>query len=350
MTAPAQPDPSRSGRSTAAVRATRFASGLAIAAAAVAALQFVRPDAELITAPFAPATAAAASVPVAIASPNAFGKSGQVKVRFSLPGEAVEYPLAVTGDPSALTYQWVRLVDSLPADVTRPLAGTGLVAPTQPGFYQLAVTKGESRRLVDGLTLAVMVPFSQKLGNTLNGYRIGMYVAERLRGGRGERPDGFVEIRPENRDVQLTKHLRVSDFLTHDDQRVWPRYAAVNPRLLDKLELVMNEIEKLRGEGPRVKILIDVHSGFRTPLHNHNVEGAARDSRHQYGDAADVTIDADGDGKFTRFDSRIVAMAVERVEQLNPELAGGMGLYLSRRFAVPYVHIDARGQRARWGG
>jgi hypothetical protein len=29
---------------------------------------------------------------------------------------------------------------------------------------------------------------------------------------------------------------------------------------------------------------------------------------------------------------------------------GGLGLYTSRRYRTPYVHIDARGKRSRWQG
>ena len=45
----------------------------------------------------------------------------------------------------------------------------------------------------------------------------------------------------------------------------------------------------------RVRIL----SGFRAPYYNDKIvaEGAASASRHQYGDAADVIIDANGDGR-----------------------------------------------------
>jgi uncharacterized protein YcbK (DUF882 family) len=95
---------------------------------------------------------------------------------------------------------------------------------------------------------------------------------------------------------------------------------------------------------------VDVHSGFRSPSHNARVPRAASDSRHQYGDAADVTIDADGDGKITMTDELLVMLAVERVEDANPDLVGGLGLYTSRRYSSPYVHIDARGKRSRWKG
>jgi uncharacterized protein YcbK (DUF882 family) len=135
---------------------------------------------------------------------------------------------------------------------------------------------------------------------------------------------------------------------------VWPKYVALNPRLLDKLELVLAKVgaraawAQSLDEAPDVAF--DVHSGFRTPAHNGGVWRAARDSRHQYGDAADVAIDADGDGRVTLRDEVLVARAVEQVESEHPELVGGLGLYTSRHYRTPYVHIDTRGKRSRWTG
>jgi hypothetical protein len=200
------------------------------------------------------------------------------------------------------------------------------------------------------MTLAVLVPFSQKLGAMLNGYRIGTYLAEKL-GSRVDRsppPVGFVEVGREAADLPITKHLLLSDFMSHDRQDSWPRYAAVNPRVLDKLELVIAEIARRHGDTSNVKVSVDVHSGFRAPWYNREVERSAKDSRHQYGDAADVAIDANFDGRYTIADSRLVAIAVDKVEAEHPDLVGGMGLYTSRRYHTPYVHIDARGTRARW--
>jgi uncharacterized protein YcbK (DUF882 family) len=230
-----------------------------------------------------------------------------------------------------------------------------VVTPARPGLYHLALTTREPRmhaaieprRVLGDITIAVLVPFGQKLGGMINGYRIGAYPFERL---GGERPLGFVEVDHRTADLPVSRHLRLRDFLTHDGQTQWPRYVAMSPRLLDKLELVVNEVARmnLRGISDPLRISVDVHSGFRTPLHNRNVEGAALSSRHQFGDAADVAIDADGDGRFTSFDSRLVAMAVEMVEKRHPELTGGLGVYVQAR--SPYVHIDARGRRARWWG
>ncbi len=42
--------------------------------------------------------------------------------------------------------------------------------------------------------------------------------------------------------------------------------------------------------------------------------------------------------------------AVEAVEAENPDLAGGLGLYVSANYRRPFVHMDTRGQRVRWTG
>jgi uncharacterized protein YcbK (DUF882 family) len=289
-------------------------------------------------------------LPLVVPSPNAFGKSGEVKVRFTLPGERVEYPLEVRGNPTRLAYQWIRAGDGVAVDSTRSLRGSSLLAPPEPGFYQLALVRGGQREVVDGMTLTVLRPFSQKLGSTLNGFKIGTYIAERLDGVRERPPEGFVEVEASDVNRSVSKHFRLADFMAHDDQDTWPKYVALSPRLLDKLELVLGELTRARKIAGDAQLALDVHSGFRTPIYNRTVSRAARDSRHQYGDAADVVVDANGDGRFTVADSRLVALAVEAVERDHPELAGGMGLYTSRRYRTPYVHIDARGRRARWQG
>lgn len=280
-------------------------------------------------------------------APDAFGSSGRVNLRFALPGEAIEFPLEVSGDPGTLKYQWVRVGDELPVDTARWLAGAPITAPHDPGFYNMALLRDSMREVVREPTLGVMVPFDQKVGGLLNGYRIGTYLAERI-GHPDGRPDGFLEVTPAEAELPVSRHFRISDFITHDTQGdVWPKYVALNPRLLDKLELVLAKLSAERGVRD---LALDVHSGFRTPAHNAQVPRAARDSRHQYGDAADIAIDVDGDGRVSVFDEVLVAKAVEEVEDEHPELVGGLGLYISGRYRTPYVHIDARGRRSRWRG
>ncbi len=290
------------------------------------------------------------SIPLAAPSATAFGSSGGVLLKFAMPGARVEYPLDVHGDPTALSYSWVRVGDTLTVTAPKALAGAELDAPAKAGFYRLAIVRGDRQRIVEGLTVAVLVPFKEKEGAMLNGYRIGTYLAENI-AGKQDPPEGFLEIMPQDVDLPISTHLKVGDFLNHDAQETWPRYAAVSPRLLDKLELVISELARWHGGTPtEVALALDVHSGFRAPDHNRKISRAARDSQHQYGDAADVAIDANGDGKYTAMDSRMVGLAVEIVELKHPDLVGGLGIYTSGHTRTTYVHIDARGKRARWRG
>ena len=328
----------------------RLTTALLAVCAAVGVLQFYRPGTVLGRTPFG-GRSPAATPSIGNASFNAFGRSGEVKLLFSMPGQRIEFPLAVGGDPATLRYEWTSLRGTESGFVPMPVDGAEVAAPKDPGFYFLTLVRGEDRQIIREPVVAVMRPFQEKLGTMLNGYRIGTYLAERLRG-KEERPDGFLEIFPQHLDLAVSKHLRLRHFVTHDDQaEVWPKYVALNPRLLDKLELVFAELEGQRAEGSATGALeVEVHSGFRTPGHNRRISGAAKDSRHQYGDAADVVVDANRNGRFDRSDYRLVVAAVEAIERNHPDLAGGLGIYTSRRFAKPYVHIDARGKRSRWRG
>jgi Peptidase M15 len=206
-------------------------------------------------------------------------------------------------------------------------------------------------------TVFTMRSFGQKVKAWLNGYRLGYWPQEkgRLRSDAYRNPDGFIEVTPENEDTRVSEHFRLRDFVSHDQKDVWPKYVVLREPLLDKLELVIEDLNDhgINAEGMRVR------SGFRTPAHNAAVrnEGSARDSRHQFGDAADVFIDQDGNGKMSDLngdhkvnfaDVKLILDAVERVEARYPELVGGTGLYAYSGRSGPFAHIDVRGTRARW--
>jgi Peptidase M15 len=206
-------------------------------------------------------------------------------------------------------------------------------------------------------TVFTMRSFGQKVKAWLNGYRLGYWPQEkgRLRSEAYRNPDGFIEVTPDNEDTRVSEHFRLRDFVSHDQKDVWPKYVVLREPLLDKLELVIEDLNDhgVNAEGMRIR------SGFRTPAHNQAVrnEGSARDSRHQFGDAADVFIDEDGNGKMSDLngdhkvnfaDVKLILDAVERVEARYPELVGGTGLYAYSGRSGPFAHIDVRGTRARW--
>ncbi|MEO8908685.1 MAG: D-Ala-D-Ala carboxypeptidase family metallohydrolase [Gemmatimonadaceae bacterium] len=206
-------------------------------------------------------------------------------------------------------------------------------------------------------TVFTMRSFGQKVRALLNGYKLGYWPEERgrVRSEAYRNPDGFIEVTPDNEDTRVSEHFRLRDFVSHDQKEVWPKYVVLREPLLDKLELVIEDLNNhgVNAEGMRVR------SGFRTPAHNYAVrgEGSARDSRHQFGDAADVFIDQDGNGKMSDLngdgrvnfaDVKLILDAVERVEAQYPELVGGTGLYAYSGASGPFAHIDVRGTRARW--
>jgi hypothetical protein len=208
-------------------------------------------------------------------------------------------------------------------------------------------------------SLITMLPFSAKQSGRIGSYRIGNWPHERHASSSSEyaNPEGFIEVTAENESTFVSDHFRLSDFLTHDQQDTWPKYLVLNERLVDKLELV---IQDLNAHGVHVEHLA-VMSGFRTPEYNRQgvgEGGRARDSRHQYGDAADVYVDNEGrgrmddlnhDGRVNYRDARVIRDAVDRVEAAHPELVGGVGVYRGNSVHGPFAHIDARGVRARWG-
>jgi hypothetical protein len=341
-------------------RRERLATFVIVSLAALGVVQFFRPAGAAARSPFSRFTASEARFVRAAAlgrgghaeaSRDAFGRSGEVRMRFALPGTTLEFPLVVGGDPRTLRYEWVRVGDTTAVDSSQALRGANVASPRRPGFYRLAVKRGSEREIMAEPIVAVLMPFQRKVGGMLNGYRIGTYLTERLAGGRDhDHPEGFLEVGPDQVGLHVSTHLTVGDFITRDSQDdVWPKYVALNPRLLDKLELVIAEVRRRRGRVRVFDLALGVHSGFRTPWHNARVPRAAGDSRHQYGDAADVVMDANGDGRITAADGMLVANAVERVEFEYPDLAGGLGLYTGRQFRTPYVHIDTRGTPARWG-
>ncbi len=254
------------------------------------------------------------------------GLSGKVFARFVLPED------------------WISLA-ALPgaqvASVSAQVASASIQGGSPPGNE----------------TVFTMRSFGQKVRAWLNGYRLGYWPQEkgRLRSEAYRNPDGFIEVTPENEDTRVSEHFRLRDFVSHDQKEVWPKYVVLREPLLDKLELVIEDLNDhgVNAEGMRIR------SGFRTPAHNTAVrgEGSARDSRHQFGDAADVFIDQEGNGKMSDLngdgkvnfaDVKMILDAVERVEARYPELVGGTGLYAYTGRSGPFAHIDVRGVRARW--
>jgi hypothetical protein len=227
-----------------------------------------------------------------------------------------------------------------------------------PSTALAASARGESGLLLPELRRVNVVPFEAKKNGRIGGYRLGQWPYERGRAPSAAyaNPGGFMEVTRENRDLPISKHFVLGDFLTRDQAAVWPKYLLLDPRLVDKLELVIAELER----GGRPIRHVTVMSGFRTPSYNGsggNTSGRAALSRHMYGDATDVFVDDDrdgrpddlnGDGRVDIRDAECFAAAAERVEARYPDLVGGVGVYPATAGHGPFTHVDVRGLRARW--
>ena len=224
----------------------------------------------------------------------------------------------------------------------------------QPGVQSLGLPAPNG----DSLVVVTLESFATMRGTRLDDYRVGRWPTRGLgvRNPRYAPPPGFISVTMENESTPVSKRFRLRDFLTHDQQGVWPKVLVLRVELLDKLELIGDKLES-RGLPSSLRIM----SGFRTPQYNAQRAGRrggrARESRHMYGDAADVIVDVngdgvmddlDGDGKITIRDARVLYAVAEGVEVQHPDLAGGLSAYPGNSAHGPFVHIDARGVRARW--
>ena len=217
-----------------------------------------------------------------------------------------------------------------------------------------------SQLRIASLQVLPMVPFEEKVRGRVGLYRMGYWPGEKraVRSGVYENPLGFLQITPENQDLYVSEHFRLRDFVTKDQSAVWPKYLVLREALIDKLELTINELQAMGCDVTHLTVM----SGFRHPAYNQQGVangGRAPDSRHQFGDAADVFADndrdgmlddLDGDGRITIRDGNLMVRAVERVEAKFPALTGGMGRYHATHAHGPFVHVDVRGTTARWGG
>ena len=296
------------------------------------------------------------------------GKSGEPIVPESLPpGATITYSSADDGADSAR-------VASARADSSRTVAALGAaadsatramdpgrvaLAPEESGVWTTAIRVGNALKQVTDFSVITLTPISERRRGRIGLYYIGTWPTERGRRRPGYvTPSGFIEVTPENQDTPVSDHFALGDFLTHDQQTIWPKYLVLDLRLVDKLELVLRDLE----ENGYATNGVHVMSGFRTPQYNvggGDPRGRATFSRHMYGDASDIFIDNDGngwmddlnhDGKVDIRDAGAILAAVDRVEREHPGLVGGAGVYPAESGHGPFIHIDVRGYRARWVG
>jgi hypothetical protein len=271
-----------------------------------------------------------------------------VMAMFVLPNELV--PVSVepgSGSPSG--YQLVAASGA--TNAVRDGAWTW-VAPSKPGLYPVEIHDPQSGQTMT-LNVFVMVPYNNMRAGVLNGYRIGRYPNGKSQFYR--RPPGFIEVSPGMEGVQVSPHFTLGQFLCK--QAGGPtKYLVLREPLLVKLEELLAEVNN-RG---REAWTFELMSAYRTPNYNRAIGNVTTLSRHHYGDAADIYVDNDGDGRMddlngdgrhTLADAHWLGAIVNSTQD-EPEfdgLTGGLGMYRPTGSHGAFVHVDVRGFQARWG-
>lgn len=227
-------------------------------------------------------------------------------------------------------------------------------APREAGLNRLDVRQVPGDTIT--LNVFVMVPYDRIHDERLNGYRIGAYPSTPLKQlAIYKQPLGFIEVQPSNMDTWVSPHFQLWQFVCKQDGD-FPKYVVLQEKLLLKLELILEEVNK-KG---RLTNSLYVMSGYRTPFYNHAI-GNVRYSRHVWGGAADIFIDeAPRDGQMDDLnrdgvvDERDASVLRDVIDGLygRPFFApflGGLARYRATPAHGPFVHVDERGFRARWG-
>jgi hypothetical protein len=227
-----------------------------------------------------------------------------------------------------------------------------LTAPPQPGLYEL-----ELRHLENGarsrLNLFVGT-YLEEGAEDLDGYRIGL-----LPEGHSKhpalypKPRLYFQVTPENIDTRLSEHFTLRQFLCKQESD-YPMYVGLSESLLVLLEGLVGAVQEAGYPVETFGII----SGYRTPAYNRSI-GNVPNSRHVYGDALDFFVDVDGDGNMDDLNgdgarnSADVDLLYAIVEDFKAETngsqpVGGVGRYYRTSHHGGFIHVDARGFRARW--
>ncbi len=257
-------------------------------------------------------------------------------------------------------------------------------APREVGVYPVKVLQPNGG-VVAQVNVFVMLPFPQLEAGYMNGYRIGRYPTTPFKQlATYELPRGFIEVTESNQDARVSPHFRLRQFLCKQESD-FPKYIVLDPRLLDVLETVLKKVNERGYACPTLSVM----SGYRTPFYNRAIGNVTTYSRHLWGDAADIFIDAhpvDGemddlnrDGVVNIRDTQVLYDIVYNLyepqmprfltsglfyeprlqhllangtvedQQVQRLMTGGLARYRETGAHGPFVHVDVRGVFTRWG-
>lgn len=224
-------------------------------------------------------------------------------------------------------------------------------APGRPGAFTLEIARGDGARM--RFTALVTTPRRAVRGGRLNGYLIGDYPQHPAGQAIYRPPDGFIAVDARTAALPLTPRLTLGQFVCKQEAS-GVRYVALRERLPLALEAALDRFARAGIAAASVTVM----SGYRTPHYNRQL-GDTRFSRHQFGDAADVFIDQDGDGVMDDLnadgrhdigDARLLFDIVDAAQASADwqRFTGGLSAYPPNAYHGAFVHLDTRGVKARW--
>ena len=235
-------------------------------------------------------------------------------------------------------------------------------APQDPGVYTLTLPRPDRRGEVeDAMRILVLEPAEPLLRNPAYAYppSAGAEVKEAVRRhAESYQPPAFLlRMEPAVAALEVLPGYTLNEWVCHTqkDGTESAPFATLSPALLEKVQRFNDELARRGLSKTGARLL----SGFRTPKYNIEVEGT-RYSRHIYGDAADLIVDDNGDGRMDdinrdgvldRKDGIALARVAEDLEVAGSVEIGGIGIYElePKNPRGVSLHLDTRGFRARWG-
>ena len=225
-------------------------------------------------------------------------------------------------------------------------------APDEPGLYQFEVVASVHDR-ASVINVFVLVPYERMKGGKLDGYRIDAYPKRPFKNYLSyKRPKGFVRVDEKNQNMLVSPHFSLKQFLCKQKSG-YPKFVVLHTKTLLMLEDFLTYVN---DNGFNIETF-GVISGYRTPFYNRLI-GNVPNSRHVYGDAMDLFIDRDGDGRLDDLDGNnkhdkadvlvLYKLAVNFQKSSNGLYTGGVGKYWPKSHHGGFVHIDNRGYFARW--
>lgn len=226
-------------------------------------------------------------------------------------------------------------------------------APETPGMYELK-GKNKANGTSVKINVFVLAPYNRMTHGKVEGYRIGAYPPPKnLKSIRYTTPAGFIRVDKKDKDILLTPHFRLRQFLCKQTSG-YPKFLILKENLLMLLEDLLKHV---RQKGYNIETFGFI-SGYRTPFYNKKI-GNVQYSRHIYGDAADIFVDTSKDGRMDDLnqddkvnisDARILYNIAVNLKKTHPsnDYKGGIGLYKPTAHHSGFIHIDTRGYQARW--